>query len=337
MHSYGAITIEENDKERELHMKSLHKHQEASDRVTIIANALNALLGVALFAMPWGFQQSGVAGGTAVLIFVALLSYETARMLLEAQKVLFLQTGEVKGYPEIACAALGNVWYYVVQITTVISCLGGCTGYIIFFGQTLGQAFSLPAETVILAATAPLVFLSWIRSFQELTLVTIFGVAALVLSVVILLIDGSGNVEQVQATPLVQPLTIFNFVGSATFLFTIHYCVLSMGAENLRSKPWLANSRSDGTSHTAFVALERAIGTSYILAFVIILVVGSGGYIMYRNAPLVRYGYPNWNCSVGNRSLTCSVNRDHLGGIVGGCEEPVCQNVILNIAPGMLR
>lgn len=202
--------------------------------------------------------------------------------------MLFLQTGEVKGYPEIACTALGHVWHYVVQVTTVISCLGGCTGYIIFFGQTLGQAFSLPAENVILAATVPLILLSWIRSFYELTLVTVFGVFALVLSVLIMLIDGAGSVHDVETTPLFEPSTVFNFVGSATFLFTIHYCVLSIGAENLRSKPWLALSAEDPASHRAFVALEAAIGVSYILAFIVIFIVGSGGYVMYRNAPLVR-------------------------------------------------
>jgi amino acid permease len=289
MHSYGAITLEENVKEVDPHVHKIAAQNEARDRVTIIANALNALLGVALFAMPWGFQQSGVLGGAAVLIGVALLSYATARMLLEAQKVFFQQTGEVKGYPEIACHALGHVWHYVVQVTTVISCLGGCTGYIIFFGQTLGQAFALPAETVILVATVPLVLLSWIRSFHELTFVTVFGVVALVLSVLILLYDGSHSLQDVQSTPLLETQTIFSFVGSATFLFTIHYCVLSIGAESLRSKPWLALSSEESASHGAFVSLERAIASSYFLAFFVIFIVGSGGYMMYRNSPLVRY------------------------------------------------
>jgi hypothetical protein len=153
----------------------------------------------------------------------------------------------------------------------------------------LGQAFALPAETVILVATVPLVLLSWIRSFHELTFVTVFGVVALVLSVLILLYDGSHSLQDVQTTPLVETHTIFSFVGSATFLFTIHYCVLSIGAESLRSKPWLALSSEDSASHGAFVSLERAIASSYFLAFFVIFIVGSGGYMMYRNSPLVRY------------------------------------------------
>lgn len=286
LHTYGAISTVEPPKDIE---SIVHNHAENfRDRVTIVANTLNALLGVALFAMPWGFQQSGVLGGSLVVIVVAALSFETARILLVAQKVYFQQTGEVKGYPEIASAALGPMWHYVVQATTIISCLGGCTGYIIFFGQTLGQAFALPAETVILVATIPLIFLSWIRSFHELTFVTVFGVFALLSSVVILLIDGSEQMVDVQTTPLVIEATILNFVGSATFLFTIHYCVLSIGAENLRSKPWLALSTEDAACHQAFVSLEKSIAVSYALASVVIFIVGSFGYMMYRNAPLVR-------------------------------------------------
>ena len=263
-------------------------HDPTRDKITIIANTLNALLGVGLFAMPFGVQQSGVLGGLAVVVGVAMLSFETARILLVSQKIYFQQTGEVRGYPEIAKAALGPVWGYVVQTTTIISCLGGCTGYIIFFGQTLGQAFELPAKTVIQAAVIPLILLSWIRSFHELTLITVFGVVALMLSIVCLFIDGSNSAADMESTPLIIPATILNFVGSATFLFTIHYCVLSIGAESLRSKPWLALNTHKKSSNAAFVDLETSIAMSYVFSFIVIALVGCSGYVFYRNAPLVR-------------------------------------------------
>lgn len=251
-----------------------------------------------------------------VLVVVSALSYETARILLVAQKVYFQQTGEIKGYPEIASAALGPLWFYVVQITTVISCLGGCIGYIIFFGQTLGQTFNVSSDTVILYATIPLVLLSWIRSFHELTIMTIFGLVALLFSVVVLIIDGGLKTEQVSSTPLVIGDTVLNFVGSATFLFTIHYCVLAIGAESLRNKPWLAHHAHSPAGQAAFVGLESAIALSYVLAFLVILLVGSVGYVMYRNVELVK---------------------DEEGGVLEGCEQSVCQNIVLNITPGVLR
>lgn len=42
-----------------------------------------------------------------MLAVIGYLSYDTARMLLIAQKVFYVRNnGEVKGYPEIAAAAL---------------------------------------------------------------------------------------------------------------------------------------------------------------------------------------------------------------------------------------
>lgn len=294
----------------------LQKTNEFRDKMTIAANTLNALFGAALFAMPWGFQQSGVFGGSVVLFVVSSLSYETARILLVAQKLYFQQTGEVKGYPEIASAALGPQWYYVVKVTTIVSCLGGCIGYIIFFGQTLSQTFLVPTDTVIMFATIPLVLLSWVRSFHELTVMTVFGLVALLFAVVILAIDGSAKTFEVSSTPLVIGHTVLNFVGSATFLFTIHYCVLSIGAESLRSKPWLAHHVDNPVSLAAFADLESVIALSYALAFILILLVGTGGYVMYRNVELVK---------------------EEDGSIVEGCEKPVCQNIVLNISAGVLR
>lgn len=32
-----------------------------------------------------------------------------------------------------------------------------------------------------------------------------------------------------------------------------------------------------------------------------------------------------------------TIIRDASGAVVGGCEQPVCQNVVLNISPGLLR
>ena len=57
--------------------------------ITVVSNTINALLGISLFSIPWGFEQSGIFGGTLVLIFVAIVSFETARQLLVAQKVYF--------------------------------------------------------------------------------------------------------------------------------------------------------------------------------------------------------------------------------------------------------
>lgn len=90
--------------------------------------------------------------------------------------------------------------------------------------------------TVTAAVTVPLILLSWVRSFRELTIFTAVGVIVLVISIFVILIDGLRETtgEIIENTPLFLPIgKTLSFIGPATFCYTIHYCVLAMGAEGL--------------------------------------------------------------------------------------------------------
>ena len=90
--------------------------------------------------------------------------------------------------------------------------------------------------TVTAAVTVPLILLSWVRSFRELTIFTAVGVIVLVISIFVILIDGLRETtgEVIEKTPLFLPIgNALSFIGPATFCYTIHYCVLAMGAEGL--------------------------------------------------------------------------------------------------------
>ena len=56
---------------------------------TMLINITIALLGVSIFAMPWGFMISGVLGGSLIVLLVAILSYYTAKILVDAQRMLY--------------------------------------------------------------------------------------------------------------------------------------------------------------------------------------------------------------------------------------------------------
>jgi len=184
--------------------------------------------------------MSGLVGGFVVVIFVSLLAFETVRVLLVTQRALYQRSGVVKSYPEIASSLLGRGWSPVVKVATCISCLGSCTSYVIIFGELCGQIFQVPYTTAILAALIPLVLLSWIRTFRELSLFTLIGVLAITGSVMLVMLDGSSNYTGDEHTPLILPKRIMNYIGPATFTFTIHYCVLSMGSEVLLENPFQA-------------------------------------------------------------------------------------------------
>ena len=265
------------------------------DCFIIIANSLNALFGIAIFAIPWGFEESGALGGTAVTALIAFLSHETARLLLQSQRLFFENNREIKGYPEMTASTLGESWYYVVQLATIISCLGGCTGYLIFLAQTIGLVYGLPGETALYMVTVPLILLSWIRTFQDLAIVNFLGVIALFIAVAIVVYDGSifGTADaaleaaEIAPLPLLKLDTIFNYVGPATFMFTIHYVVLAIGAECLTLKPYLVlDFHRSGWS--IFLCLNLSIGFAFLTSFIVIVGFGVVGFMVYRNAPFVR-------------------------------------------------
>ena len=310
--------------------------------LSVAANTVNALLGVSIFAVPWGFEQAGLLGGAAIIFLVAPLSYETARVLLVAQRMIYQATGQVKSYPEIAGDVLGKNWAVVVKSATVISCLGGCVGYLIFLGEVCGQLFNLPLEKAILAAVVPLMLLSWIRSFRDLAVFTIIGVFAIIVSCGVVIIDGMHAMKSqspsMQTPPeLFSPRSAPNFLGPATFLYTIHYCVLSLGAETLHQQEALAGNLPTGfaatpsalslqastpgqqrksTVNVADVSISRPLALAYGFSSLLIILVGSSGYFTYGSAEFVT---------------------DSEGEPQPGCENHVCQNVVLNLSPGPLR
>jgi hypothetical protein len=184
----------------------------------------------------------------------------------------------------------------------------------------------------------PLTLLSWIRSFRDLAIFTLIGVFAIVVSCIVVMIDGVRAMEnQPQDAGHPRLFTLRsapNFLGPATFLYTIHYCVLSMGAETLQ-QPDAASTSSSGAmsvtastfsprvalgslKHVAFsdAHIARPLAISYALSSLLIILVGSSGYFTYGAANIVM---------------------DSTGAPQPGCESHVCQNIILNLSPGPLR
>jgi hypothetical protein len=203
-----------------------------------VFSILAILLEAGIFSVPHAFYRSGVIGGTVIIIFASVLSYFTISILLTAQHDLYLQTGMVYDYPQITSKYLQNIyWVNSVKIATTISCLGGCASFVIFIGQISSQELGISFESTVLFLTLPMIFLSWIRSFKDLAIFTIFGVLAMVSSIGLIIYEGLETINPDRLDiKIFVPSASLGFLGNATFLFTIHYCALSMGAEDLLRK-----------------------------------------------------------------------------------------------------
>ena len=85
----------------------------------IIANLLSTLISGSMFSLPWSFHIAGIYGGSLVVLIISILSYETIRALLSAQREIYLKTGKVVGYPELAAHLLhSETWSKAIQTAT---------------------------------------------------------------------------------------------------------------------------------------------------------------------------------------------------------------------------
>jgi len=339
--------------------------------ISVFCNTINSLLGVSIFAVPWGFSQAGTIGGCLIVFTVAPLCFETTRALLFAQKTLYLQTGEVKSYPEIAASILGTEFGALVKGATATSCLGGCVGYLIFLGEVCGILFDIRFELAIALATFPLVLLSWVRSFRELSALTLVGVFAMIASCGVILIDGLSALRRNDhpdiKVQLINASTGLDFLGPATFMFTIHYICLSMGAEYLVNQDAirkieiaaLASASSPCSNSTTASAIEdyadsppvspSAHTPSSLASSSSVSSTSSSSSLPLDTSPpgILRplaWSYLLASCVVCFMGTICyymykavDFVEDDEGFLMPGCDARVCQNIILNTSPGPMR
>jgi hypothetical protein len=357
-----------------------------------MTNILAILLEAGIFSLPHAFHKSGILGGIIILIFVSLMSYITINILLSAQHSLYQQTGEIFSYPEIvshyfSSSPFASYWTNSIKIATAVSCLGGCASFMIFIGQISSQELDFSFEWTVFVITVPMIFLSWIRSFKELSIFTGFGVFAMTLSIVAIIYDGFPIQSDRLHVQIFVPSSSLTFLGNATFLFTIHYCALAMGAEDLRHHRCDQQTKSSPShpSQESFPLIcegnERQgddvpnklsfpMKIAFFFATVIFSCLGLVGPLIYSAAHHVRSESPSPLQSITathHPSIPPSIHlslspylslpfslslslppflslylylylcRDSEGNIVQGCEEVVCQNIVLNLPPGRVR
>jgi hypothetical protein len=175
----------------------------------------------------------------------------------------------------------------VIKLATTISCIGGCAGYLIFIAQLCSQELGLPLEKSVFILCIPITLLCWIRSFQELHIYTIFGVFAVTLSVFAIIFDAGPVDHDSLDIKVFELVPSISFLGTATFMFTVHYCILAMGAEIL-----MVHGSCDDTSATLSATsldiLIRPITTGWVIGTFIVTCLGLVGPVLYSASELVR-------------------------------------------------
>lgn len=313
---------------------------------SIVVNLTAAFLGLSIFTTPWGFSQSGVVSGIILTLLISILSYITVCMLLECQMVTYARTNDVKSYADLAQTILhtgaNSVIHYstVVKVATVVSCIGTCIGYLVFLGELSSVLLGLSHTNCIVLCSLPLIFLSWVRSFNDMANYTIVSLLCILCSLVIVLMDGYHThydewSSSYSASANYINAGILNYVGPVIFSCTVHYYVLSMHSEHIYRRHHLARSCSNDycdvecssksnadtftNATTAYrrckdcdAEIKRSIIASFFIFVVVTIVFGSLGSIFFASS-----------------SIVYSSN----GSIEPGCDQRVCENILLNLSP----
>ena len=314
--------------------------QDSDEYVTHLPVLINVLLGVSIFSIPWGYYHSGYVNGSLIVVAVAIMSFETVNMLLEIQRKIYQRTGKILDYSEISNLTLGSNCEILVKVCTIISCIGGCVGYLIFLGEVTSQIFTISRRLSTIITVALLIFLEmYDMAGNILPLITKFGMFSIVTSLISTIIDGSTRDQIYHDTPTesVVESNYLSILGPCSFLFTIHYCVMQIrtdeivGANShaisynvrdhdiLESNPIIDNYSGenskivlpDGNNAVYVKPMTKSLTLSYFISVVVILAFGMTGDQLYRNTAHVL---------------------DRNGNIRAGCEDKICQNVILNVS-----
>jgi amino acid permease len=169
------------------------------------------------------------------LIAFAVVSYYTLWQLARCGHIVSHLRPNLPAptYPEIARVAFGKVGMVIAYLGILFGVLGAVGAYFVFIGTTLSTLLCplSPAltSTVMTLITLPvIVLLSWLRAYRFLAPTSIFGVLALALGLILVLVDGfeTQTIQPISKYPLAQPATIPLFLGNAAFVYLIHVVVI---------------------------------------------------------------------------------------------------------------
>ena len=264
-----------------------------------VTNIVGIILTCNLLSFPWSFHKLGLCYGSIVLVASASVSCVTALSMCHLQQLVYKRTGIVANYCDTVQHFLGeSMWLSSsIRVATAISCFGGCIGFYIFMGQILSQLLN---ETLRLANSllfVPLFVISLSRNFRELSVFTAFSVVSFVLVIIVMYrfaflswFNGSPVHHDHSHASLHSAVEL---IGNSTFLFAIHYCLLSQEAENLEDA---ANCQIEKEAFLGSNKRKRIqwstssfhICLSFILSAIVSALFGLTGLLFAKGSPIIR-------------------------------------------------
>mmetsp|Transcript_21496 Transcript_21496/g.45306 ORF Transcript_21496/g.45306 Transcript_21496/m.45306 type:complete len:771 (+) Transcript_21496:182-2494(+) len=118
------------------------------------ANLVNAIVGSGIVGLPFAVQEAGFVPGILLVLFAALLTEKSLRLLIETAK-----HSNVPSYETVAEAAYGKFGFYFVASNMFVMSYGAMLSYLMLVKDCFSSVLGIPEEDV-LARRAVLVVIS---------------------------------------------------------------------------------------------------------------------------------------------------------------------------------
>jgi len=154
-----------------------------------------------MLGLPFGFQQSGFAGGIVIMSLVALFSNHCMMILVKCKHYAVQQGHEIVTFGDLARLTYGRPGIIIVDVLLVFTQVGVCCVYVVYVSTNLAAIANniIPFQWFMLVWLPVLILLSWIRSLKNVApLTTIANVlvgSSLVTILVAAIISISNKVE----------------------------------------------------------------------------------------------------------------------------------------------
>ena len=114
------------------------KIEHKSTVVGCASNLVNAIVGSGIVGLPFAIQESGFVPGVVLVVFCALLTEISLRLLIETAK-----HSNVPSYETVAEAAYGKFGFYFVAINMFIMAYGAMLSYLMIVKDTFSSILGI--------------------------------------------------------------------------------------------------------------------------------------------------------------------------------------------------
>mmetsp|Transcript_37842 Transcript_37842/g.91772 ORF Transcript_37842/g.91772 Transcript_37842/m.91772 type:complete len:648 (-) Transcript_37842:342-2285(-) len=121
--------------------KAKGEEEHKSNIAGCTANIINAIVGAGIIGLPYAIKQAGFVAGIILVVFAALLTEKSLRLLVETAK-----HAHVPSYETVAEAAFGKFGFIFVAINMFINAYGAMLSYLMIVKDTFSAVLGVEAD-----------------------------------------------------------------------------------------------------------------------------------------------------------------------------------------------